>query len=409
MRKFTSDVAVIGGGPAGLMTAITAAGRGKRVILIERNNSCGKKLLITGKGRCNVTNNCACDEVMSNIPRNPRFMFSSLSAFGPSDVMKWFQDRGVQLKTERGNRVFPESDKSNDVLQALLKASKAEGVEIITGRATEILTSDSIVSGVKGDDFEIRCSNVVLATGGKSYPLTGSTGDGYKMASKLGHSIVEPKPSLVPLEEDGDDCAKMQGLALKNISVKLINQKGKAVFSDFGELLFTHFGVSGPVVLSASAHMKEKDTYKLRLDLKPALDEKTLDARILRDFEKYQNRDFSNALSDLLPRLLIPVIIERSGIPSDIKVNSITKSQRRSLLEAIKFFDILILGKRPIEEAIVTSGGIKTGEINPTTLESKLVSGLYFAGEIIDVDAYTGGFNLQVAWSTAYAAGIAVQ
>lgn len=408
MRKFTSDVAVIGGGPAGLMAAITAAGGGKRVILIERNNTCGKKLLITGKGRCNVTNNCTCDEVMSNIPKNPRFMFSSLNAFSPSDVMTWFQNRGVQLKTERGNRVFPESDKSNDILQALLKALKAEGVQIVNGRALEILTVDNSVTGVKGEDFEISCSGVVLATGGKSYPLTGSTGDGYKMASKLGHSIVEAKPSLVPLEEDGDDCAKMQGLALKNISVKLINQKGKAVFSDFGELLFTHFGVSGPVVLSASAHMKEKDIYKLRLDLKPALDEKTLDARILRDFEKYQNRDFSNALSDLLPRLLIPVIIERSGIPSDIKVNSITKGQRRALLESIKFLDIPILGKRPIEEAIVTSGGIKTGEINPTTMESKIISGLYFAGEVIDVDAYTGGFNLQVAWSTAHAAGMSV-
>ncbi|MBE6991026.1 MAG: NAD(P)/FAD-dependent oxidoreductase [Ruminococcaceae bacterium] len=408
MKKFTSDVAVIGGGPAGLMAAITAADRGKSVIIVERNSSCGKKLLITGKGRCNVTNNCSCDEVMTNIPRNPRFMFSSLEAFSPIDVMNWFENRGVRLKTERGNRVFPESDKSNDILQALLKTAKSAGVQIINGRAVDILAEDNSVLGVKGEDFEVKTAGVVLATGGKSYPLTGSTGDGYKMASRLGHSIVEAKPSLVPLEENGDDCVKMQGLALKNISVKLINQKGKAVFSDFGELLFTHFGVSGPVVLSASAHMKEKDTYKLRLDLKPALDEKTLDARILRDFEKYQNRDFSNSLSDLLPRLLIPVIIERSGIPSDTKVNSITKAQRRTLLEAIKFFDIEILGKRPIEEAIVTSGGVKTGEINPATMESKLISGLYFAGEIIDVDAYTGGFNLQVAWSTAHAAGVAV-
>ncbi len=408
MRKFTSDVAVIGGGPAGLMAAITAAGRGKKVILVERNQTCGKKLLITGKGRCNVTNDCGGDEVMNNIPRNPRFMFSCLEGFAPKDVMNWFETMGVKLKTERGNRVFPESDKSNDILQALLKAARTNGVQIISGRADEIITHEGYVAGVKGEDFTIETGCAILATGGKSYPLTGSTGDGYKIAKKLGHSIVEPKPSLVPLEEDGDDCAKMQGLALKNISVKLINQKGKAVFSDFGELLFTHFGVSGPVVLSASAHMKEKDTYKLRIDLKPALDEKTLDTRILRDFEKYQNRDFSNALSDLLPRLLIPVIIERSGIPSDTKVNSITKGQRRSLLEAIKFFDVDILGKRPIEEAIVTSGGIKTGEISPSTMESKLVSRLYFAGEIIDVDAYTGGFNLQVAWSTAHAAGMAV-
>ncbi len=408
MKRFTGDVAVIGGGPAGLMAGITAARRGKSVVLIERNNSCGKKLLITGKGRCNVTNNCGCSEVMTNIPTNSRFMFSSLDAFGPSDVIEWFESRSVKLKTERGNRVFPQSDKSSDILQALLYTAREEKVKIITGRANSILTSDCAVVGVSGDGFQVDCSSVVLATGGCSYPLTGSTGDGYIMAEQLGHTIVEPKPSLVPLEEDGEDCSAMQGLALKNISVKLINQKGKAVYSDFGELLFTHFGVSGPVVLSASAHMKPKDSYRLRIDLKPALDDKALDARLLRDFDKYQNRDFSNSLSDLLPRLMIPVIIRRSGIPADTKVNSITKGQRRSLLEAIKQFDISISGKRPIDEAIVTSGGVKTGEINPTTMESKLVARLFFAGEIIDVDAYTGGFNLQIAWSTAHAAGMAV-
>lgn len=410
MKKYTSDVTVIGGGAAGLFAACQLAAAGADVILLERNDICGKKLLITGKGRCNVTNNCPEDEVMKNIPRNPRFLFSALAAFGPTDVMSFFEAQGVKLKTERGNRVFPESDKSADIQRALVSCARKNGVRIIQGRAEAVVTNEGIVAGVKAGDISIDCTSAIIATGGKSYPLTGSTGDGYTMAASLGHNIVEPKPSLVPLvEEEGGDCADMQGLSLKNVALKLINQKGKVVYSDFGELLFTHFGLSGPLILSASAHMKEKDSYTVRLDLKPALDEKTLDARILRDFEKYQNKDFSNSLGDLLPRLMIPVIIKRSGIDPAVKVNSITKQQRRSLLEAIKAFDIIIAGKRPVDEAIVTSGGVKTSEISPSTMESKLISGLYFAGEVIDVDAYTGGFNLQIAWSTANCAAEAIK
>lgn len=410
MRKYTSDVTIIGGGAAGLFAACQLASGGVDVILLERNDICGKKLLITGKGRCNVTNNCPGDEVMKNIPRNPRFLFSALSAFGPADIMSFFEAQGVKLKTERGNRVFPESDKSSDIQRVLISCARKNGVRIVQGRAEAVVTRDGAVAGVKAGDISIDCPCAMIATGGKSYPLTGSTGDGYTMAASLGHNIVEPKPSLVPLvEAEGGDCLEMQGLALKNVALKLIDQKGKTAYSDFGELLFTHFGLSGPLVLSASAHMKGKNSYIVRLDLKPALDEKTLDARILRDFEKYQNKDFSNALGDLLPRLMIPVMIKRSGIDPAIKVNSITKQQRRSLLEAIKAFDIVISGKRPVDEAIVTSGGVKTAEISPSTMESKLISGLYFAGEVIDVDAYTGGFNLQIAWSTANCAAEAIK
>lgn len=396
------DIIVVGGGAAGLLAAGLTARSGLSTVLLESGSRLGHKLLLTGKGRCNLTNDCSIEDVMKNIPRNSRFLFSALSRFSPTDTMAFFESIGLKLKTERGGRVFPASDKSGDVLDALIKFCKKSGVNIIKeAKVTEIIISQERACGVRTIKGEYYADNILLATGGMSYPLTGSTGDGYKLAAALGHTIIDPQPSLVPLE--ADDCSDMQGLSLRNVSLRLVNQAGKTVFTDFGELLFTHYGTSGPLTLSASAHMIAGERYRIVLDLKPALDEKTLDARLLRDFEKFRNRDFSNALSDLYNSLMIPVIIDRSGIPPDTKVNSITKEQRRRLLELTKNFEIKINGKRPIDEAVITSGGVKTGEINPATMESKLVPGLYFAGEVIDVDAYTGGFNLQIAWSTAKA------
>ena len=403
----TYDVIVIGGGPAGMFAAITATEQGSKVLLLEANDRLGKKLLITGKGRCNVTNNCPNDEVLRNIPRNGRFLYSAMDACPPDKVMDFFESHGCPLKTERGNRVFPVSDKSISVLDCLRKQLQSTCVQIRTARVREILTADGAVTGVRTEKETLNAKAVILATGGVSYPATGSTGDGYAMAEKLGHTVITPEGSLVPLETAGHDCQDMQGLSLRNVGVKLLNAKGKVLYKDFGELLFTHFGISGPTVLSASAHLKG-DGCKLVIDLKPALDEGKLNDRILRDLEMYRNRTMENALTDLLPRSMIPVVLRRLEIPFDLQANSLKKEQRRALVELLKGFPVEITGKRPVAEAIITSGGIKVSEIDPKTMESKLVPGLYFAGEIIDCDAYTGGFNLQIAWATAYAAGMAV-
>ena len=402
------DVIVIGGGPAGMFAAITAAKQGRSVLLLERNDRLGKKLLITGKGRCNVTNNCSEQEILQNIPRNGRFLYSAMTAFPPKAIMDFLEDAGCELKTERGNRVFPVSDKAQSVLDALKNEMRRAGVVVRTGRVKEIKMENGAVCGVATEKEQFDTSAVILATGGVSYPTTGSTGDGYTIAKALGHTVVEPQGSLVPLETAGNDCQDMQGLALRNVAVKLLNPKGKAVYQDFGEMLFTHFGVSGPTVLSASAHIGKGEGWKLRIDLKPALEEKKLDERILRDLEMYQNRAMENALTDLLPRSMIPVVLDRIGVEGSLQANSFTKQNRRALLETLTAFDVEIIRKRPVSEAIITSGGIKTGQIDPKTMQSKLVPGLYFAGEIIDCDAYTGGFNLQIAWATGVAAGKAV-
>lgn len=401
----TFDGIVIGGGPAGMFAAITAAQQGQKVLLLERNDRLGKKLLITGKGRCNVTNDCTEQEVLQNVPRNGRFLYSAMAACPPAKVMHFFEERGCDLKTERGNRVFPVSDRSQSVLDCLQNELRRQKVTVRTARVKGILTDNGQVSGVRTEDDRFEASWVILATGGLSYPTTGSTGDGYAMAAALGHTVTQTEGSLVPLETAGDDCQQMQGLSLRNVGVKLLNEKNKVLYKDFGELLFTHFGVSGPTVLSASAHIK--GDCRLVIDLKPALDEGKLDSRILRDLEMYKNRSMENALSDLLPRSMIPVILRRCSIAPDMQANSLTKQQRRALVETLKAFSVQIIGKRPVAEAIITSGGVKVSEIDPKTMESKLVSGLYFAGEIIDCDAYTGGFNLQIAWATAYAAGVA--
>ena len=399
------DGIVIGGGPAGMFAAITAAKQGQKVLLLERNDSLGKKLLITGKGRCNVTNHCDEREVLQNIPRNGRFLFSAMAAFPPEKIMSFFEQNGCPLKTERGNRVFPVSDKAASILDCLKDQLRRAHVTVLTARVKQILAEDGIVSGVETEDGKIFSKWVILATGGASYPTTGSTGDGYVMAQKLGHTLIPAEGSLVPLETEGRDCQDMQGLSLRNVGVKLLNEKGKVLYKDFGELLFTHFGVSGPTVLSASAHLKGEGC-TLVLDLKPALDEGKLDARILRDLEMYQNRSMENALTDLLPRSMIPVVLRRLEIDPELQANSLKKQQRRALVELLKGFAVKISKKRPVAEAIITSGGVKVSEIDPKTMESKLVSGLYFAGEVIDCDAYTGGFNLQIAWATAYAAGV---
>ena len=400
------DGIVIGGGPAGMFAAITAARQGSRVLLLEANGRLGKKLLITGKGRCNVTNHCGADEVLRNIPRNSRFLYSAMDAFPPEKIMAFFEDNGCPLKTERGNRVFPVTDKSASILECLQKELKKANVTVRTGRVSKILADENGVTGVVAEGQSIFAKWVILATGGVSYPATGSTGDGYAMAEALGHTIIPAEGSLVPLETAGPDCPDMQGLSLRNVAVKLLNAKGKILYKDFGELLFTHFGVSGPTVLSASAHLKGEGC-RLIIDLKPALDEGKLNDRILRDLEMYKNRSMENALTDLLPRSMIPVALRRLGIPGELQANSLKKEQRRNLVLLLKNFDLEITGKRPVAEAIITSGGVKVAEIDPKTMMSKKVLGLFFAGEIIDCDAYTGGFNLQIAWATAYAAGMA--
>ena len=400
------DGIVIGGGPAGMFAAITAASRGKRVLLLERNERLGKKLLITGKGRCNVTNDCSVQEVLQNTPHNGRFLYSAMNAFPPSEIMAFFRKSGCELKTERGNRVFPATDKSQTILDCLVRELRRWNVVVKTERVRHILTENGKVTGVAGTAGNYAADWVILATGGVSYPATGSTGDGYAMAEEMGHTVVPQEGSLVPLETSGPDCPDMQGLSLRNVSVKLVNAKGKLLYQDFGELLFTHFGVSGPTVLSASCHLKGEGC-RLLIDLKPALEENKLDERVLRDMQMYQNRAMENALTDLLPRSMIPVILRRLKIDPAMQANSLTKQKRRELVQLLKAFPVDITGKRPVAEAIITSGGIKVSEIDPKTMESKRIRGLYFAGEIIDCDAYTGGFNLQIAWATAHAAAMA--
>lgn len=392
------------------MCALTAAQRGLNVVLLEPNKMLGKKLRITGKGRCNVTNNCDIKTILANIPGDGRFLYSALNRLGPQDTMVLFEALGVPLKTERGSRVFPVSDRSHDIANALERAYAHAGGRVVHAAATDILTQDGAVSAVVTTEGTIDCDAAVICTGGLSYPLTGSTGDGYRLAQRLGHTVTPTRASLVPLESDDPWCAEMQGFSLRNVTLTVYDEQNKAIYSDLGEMLFTHFGVSGPLVLSASAHMRDfsQHKYRLSIDLKPALDEKKLDARILRDFQKYANRDFKNALYDLAGHAMIPVLVRLSGIPEDTKVNAITREQRHRLVELFKHFPVSVTGTRPIDEAIITSGGVSLKEVNPRTMGSKLVPGLYFAGEVLDLDAYTGGFNLQIAWSTGYVAGNAV-
>lgn len=399
-------VIIIGAGAAGLMAACSAGKCGHEVVLIEKNDRFGKKLAITGKGRCNVTNDSPVDELIKNVPVNGRFLYSAFNAFSAYDTMDFFENAGVKLKTERGNRVFPESDKAQDIVNALVSEMKKYNVKAIKDNVVRITTANGAASGVLlSDGKKISAERVIVATGGLSYPTTGSTGDGYKFAKELGHTVTEIKPSLVPLVTEESFPSEMMGLSLKNVAVTLY-ENGKKKYSDFGEMLFTHFGVSGPMILSASSHMKKDvKSYKIEIDLKPALDEAALDKRILRDFEKYAKRDFINSLSDLLPQKMIPVIVKLSGIDERKTVCEITKEERRNLCYILKHLTLNIKDFRPVSEAIITSGGIKISEINPSTMESKIIPGLFFAGEVIDVDAYTGGFNLQIAFSTGYMAG----
>ena len=415
-------VVVIGGGPAGMMSAIMAKEAGNEVILIEKMKSLGRKLLITGKGRCNITSSLPMEEFIKNTPGNGKFLYSAFNNFSNKDIIKFLKEEGLEVKEERGNRIFPVTDKSLDVLDCFIKRLKKDKVEIHYNEKVEEILYDKkddkkIVTGVRTSKGEIKADKVILATGGKSYPLTGSTGEGYSLAQKLGHTITDLKPSLVPVEIfEKSICKNLQGLSLKNVSIKIVdNENKKEIYSDFGEMLFTHFGVSGPIILSSSAHLvryknidekfKNKNI-KLVIDFKPALSEEKLEARILRDFEEFKNKQFKNSLDKLLPQKLIPVIIEQSNINENKKVNEITKEERKKLVILLKNFTLTLEKLRPIEEAIITSGGINIKEINPKTMESKLVQNLYFAGEIIDVDSYTGGFNLQIAYSTGYVAGL---
>lgn len=405
-------IVIIGGGAAGLLAAYSAALKyqGKaRITVIEKNERPARKLMITGKGRCNVTNNCDIDTLIANVPKNGKFLFSAFSGFSSFDTMRLFESLGVPLKTERGNRVFPVSDKAVDIVDALVGAVRKSGVKTVRGAAEKIIVNDGAVTGVKNGGGEIYpADSVILATGGMSYPLTGSTGDGYKMAKELSHTVTELKPSLVPLTVHEGFCSRLAGLSLKNVTLSVFEEgKKKPVFSELGEMLFTHFGISGPLTLSASAHMRKmgKTAYTAYIDLKPALSEQQLDSRILRDFDEEKNKDFANSLDKLLPKSIISVIIALSGIEPSLKVNQISREMRAELCRVIKALPLHITGFRPIEEAIITGGGISVKEINPSTMESKLVKGLYFAGEIIDADAYTGGFNLQIAFSTGFAAG----
>ena len=402
-------IVVIGGGAAGMMAAISAAEGGASVTLLEPNERLGKKLNITGKGRCNVTNDSDMAGLLANVPRNGKFLYSAFSRFDGRDAMTFFEGLGVPLKVERGGRVFPVSDRSFDISAALERRLRALRVTVLRRRALSVRTDGGAVSGVETDEGELPAEAVILATGGVSYPATGSTGDGHRMAAQAGHTVTPLSGSLVPLEgvvAPGIPCGRLQGLSLRNVGLSVF-ESGKKIYTDFGELLFTHFGVSGPLVLSASAHMRrfDKKTYRLEIDLKPALDAAQLDRRLLSDFAKYANHDFRNALDDLLPQKLIPVVVALSGVPEREKVHDLTRKQRQALAQILKHFPVEITGPRPAADAIVTSGGVKVSEIDPNTMGSKLVKGLYFAGELIDTDAYTGGFNLQIAWATGRAAG----
>ena len=417
-------IIVIGGGPAGMMAAISASQKGNQVILVEKMSTLGRKLLITGKGRCNITSSLDMEEFIKNTPGNGKFLYSCFKSFTNQDIVKFLKTQGLEVKEERGNRIFPVTDKSKDVLDCFIKKLKELKVQIIYNtKVEEILIKTyekeniSKVIGIRTNKGKIEADKIILATGGKSYPLTGSTGDGYKMAKHIGHTITMIKPSLVPLEiYDKKLCKELQGLSLKNVKIKLIDiEKEKIIYEDFGEMLFTHFGVSGPIILSASAHLVRykniDDKLKnkkiiLKIDLKPAITEEKLNQRLLRDFEEFKNKQYKNSLTKILPQKLIPIIIEKSNIDENKKVNEIKKEERTKLVKLLKNFELEIKNLRSIEEAIITSGGINIKEINPKTMESKLVKGLYFAGEIIDVDSYTGGFNLQIAYSTGYMAGL---
>ena len=410
------NVIIIGGGPAGMIAGISAAQKGDKVTIIEKMNSCGKKLLITGKGRCNITNSTDINGFIENTPCNGRFLYGALNNFDNNDIISLLEQEGVKTKVERGGRVFPVSDKAQDVLNALLRILKKLNVKILTNTEVKrIIVNNGIVNGVElGTREQLNADKIILATGGKSYPVTGSTGDGYGLAKELEHTITQIKPSLIPLVSKSEECPKLQGLSLRNVGVKLKNND-KVIYEDFGEMLFTHYGVSGPVILSSSAHLVryknvdelfKNESIKLEIDLKPALSEEKLDLRLLRDFEEVKNKEFKNSLDKLLPQKLIPVVIEKIKINPYKRVNEITKEERLRIVKTLKCFEITINGVRPIEEAIITSGGINIKEINPKTMESKIIKGLYFAGEIIDVDAFTGGFNLQIAWSTGFVAGM---
>ena len=415
-----SRVLVIGGGPAGMMAAITAAENGNEVTILEKMPSFGKKLLITGKGRCNITSSLYMSEFIKNTPGNGKFLYSAFQNYTNADIIEFLKKQGLEVKEERGNRIFPVTDKSIDVLNCFKKRIDELKIKYkLETRVEKILIKNNEVLGVRTNREIIQTDKIILATGGKSYPLTGSTGDGYKIAKDLGHTIIPIKPALVPLEVyEKEECKKIQGLSLRNIAIKIIDtDRKKTIYEDFGEMVFTHFGISGPTILSGSAHLaKYKDIeyllkkgyIKITIDLKPALTEEQLDDRILRDFKEFKNKQFKNSLDKLLPQKMIPLIVELSGINPEKMVNEITKEERRHLGQLLKYFTITIKNFRPVEEAIITCGGISTKEINPKTMESKLIKGLYFAGEIIDVDAYTGGFNLQIAYSTGYTAGINV-
>lgn len=412
------NVLVIGGGPAGMMAAITASEAGNKVILIEKMQSLGRKLLITGKGRCNITSSLNMEDFIKNIPGNGMFLYSAFKNYTNKDIIEFLKTENLEVKEERGNRIFPDTDKSKDVLECFIKKLKKLNVEIkYNTKVEKIVAQNDSVIGVQTNKENIKADKIILATGGKSYPLTGSTGDGYSISKQLGHTVTEIRPSLVPLETyQKDVCKKLQGLSLRNVAIKLVDKDtNKIIYEDFGEMLFTHFGVSGPIILSGSAHIvrikniKEKFLNKkisLIIDLKPALTEEKLNERILRDFEEYKNKLFKNSLEKLLPQKLIPIIIAQSCINENKKVNEVKKEERRRLVKLLKNFELDIQNFRPIEEAIITSGGVNVKEINPKTMESKIIKGLYFAGEIIDVDAYTGGFNLQIAYSTGYTAGL---
>lgn len=408
MLMENNKVIVIGGGAAGLFAAISAAENGADVMLFEKNDRCGKKLRITGKGRCNVTNDCSTEEFLQNVPTNPRFLYSALSVLSTQDVKDFFEDEGVPLKTERGKRVFPVSDKAQDIVSALVSACHSRGVKIINEKVRSLVISEEKIKGIITESGEYTADAVIVCTGGRSYTRTGSDGDGYTFAKAAGHTVTPLLPSLVPIVCAGKLCPSLQGLSLKNVSLSITDKTTKKeVYSDFGEMMFTHFGITGPMVLSASAHIPDiaSGKYEARINLKPALDEKTLDTRILSDFSKYSNKDLINALGDLLPQKLIPVVISLSGIDPRKKINSITREERQSLADVIRGLRLTLIGFRPLEEAIITKGGVNVKEIDPKTMASKKCAGLYFAGEVIDVDAYTGGFNLQIAFATGKLAG----
>jgi predicted Rossmann fold flavoprotein len=405
MFMITYDCIVVGGGPAGLFAAYNAAIGGNRVLLLEKNDRCGKKLDITGKGRCNVTNACNNEEFLNNVIANPRFLMSALSRFNTEDTVAFFESLGVKTKVERGNRVFPESDNAHDITKALVDAAITVGVEIKRKRVSAILTENGKIKGVRCQSEEILASNVIIACGGASYPKTGSDGSGHRLAESVGHKITEIRPSLVPLTSPDKLCRDCMGLSLRNVGLTFYGNGKKPIYKEQGEMMFTHFGLTGPVILSASAHLQGQYPCVVYIDLKPALDEKTLDKRLLRDFSEIPNKELKNAFSALMPSKLIEPFIALTGIDPETRINALTKEQRAKILSLMKAMPVRVNGTRPIDEAIVTGGGVDCREIDPKTMQSKLIAGLYFAGEVMDVDAYTGGFNLQIAFSTAYVAG----